>query len=89
MLCDDAVERCHELIEPIVTHGRHRMVPVQSSCQDSERGERAARRNHPGFLWLPTGLSSDRVAGGAIRSDHVKMLADASIMPLHEAAAFT
>lgn len=40
-----------------------------------------SKRNHPDFVWLPTGLSSASVAGGAIRAEQIKALVDASIAP--------
>jgi hypothetical protein len=40
-----------------------------------------SKRNHPDFVWLPTGLSSAPVAGGAIRAEQIKALSDASIAP--------
>lgn len=40
-----------------------------------------SKRNHPDFLWLPTGSGAASVAGGAIRYDQIKKLADASVAP--------
>ena len=39
----------------------------------------SSKKDHPDFLWLPTGRHSSTVAGGAIRYDQVKALLDASI----------
>lgn len=41
----------------------------------------ASKKAHPDFLWLPTGVGSDSVAGGAIKYASVKALLDASIAP--------
>ena len=39
----------------------------------------ASKRNHPDFLWLPTGRSTAQVAGGAITYDKVKSLLEESV----------
>jgi hypothetical protein len=41
----------------------------------------SSKRNHPDFIWLPTGPASTTVAGGAIRYNRVKRLANASVAP--------
>jgi Transglutaminase elicitor len=38
-----------------------------------------SKKNHPDFLWLPTGAGSRSVAGGAIKYSEVKELVDASV----------
>lgn len=40
-----------------------------------------SKRNHPDFLWLPTGRSSAAIAGGAITYANVKSLLDESVAP--------
>ncbi len=39
----------------------------------------ASKRNHPDFLWLPTGRQTNSVVGGAIQYANVKALLDASL----------
>jgi hypothetical protein len=40
----------------------------------------ASKKNHPDFLWLPTGRRSSPIAGGAIKYAKVKELLNASIL---------
>lgn len=41
----------------------------------------ASKKNHPDFLWLPTGRALNSVANGAVRYEHVRALLDRSIAP--------
>jgi len=43
----------------------------------------SSKRNHPDFLWLPTGRSTASIAGGAITYANVKSLLDESVAPLN------
>ncbi|MCC6623308.1 MAG: pre-peptidase C-terminal domain-containing protein [Deltaproteobacteria bacterium] len=49
----------------------------------------SSKRNHPDFLWLPTGRASTSIAGGAITSANVKSILDESVAPVNPGGGST